>query len=256
MDKPKVSSREPISKVMRIPRIAMLIFALLLVLELLQMPKNPITDVWQFLTATTSDYLALGGWRFLILALFWALMIVSLVVAFQNWQEDPGQRTGRHIGIWLVRVLIGCMWFEGMLWKLPLPLSEGLQYWTEQEATRAAFEFHRVFVKDFLLPHLTMIGPFIFLAELTFATSMILGLAVRAASILAILFVLQLWLGIYRPGDPAEWPWSYMFLAMLMFLLALEGAGRCLGLDAWLRRRVPAVRDGRGLLGWFLHIAG
>jgi len=220
------------------------------------MPKNPITDLWQFLTATTSDYLDLGGWRFLILALFWALMIASLVVAFRNWQEDPGQRTGRHIGIWIVRVLIGCMWFEGMLWKLPLPLSGGLQYWTEQEATRAAFEFHRVFVKDFLLPHLSVIGPFIFLAELTFATSMILGLAVRAVSVLAIAFVLQLWLGIYRPGDPAEWPWSYMFLAMLMFLFALEAAGRCLGFDAWLRRHAPAVRDGKGLLGWFLHIAG
>jgi hypothetical protein len=32
------------------------------------------------------------------------------------------------------------MWFEAMLWKLPLPVSGGLQYWTEQEATRAAFE--------------------------------------------------------------------------------------------------------------------
>jgi uncharacterized membrane protein YphA (DoxX/SURF4 family) len=226
------------------------------VLEPLKMPQNPITDVWQFLTATTSDYLALGGWRFLILALFWVLMIASVVIAFRNWQEDPAQRTGRHIGIAIVRVLIGCMWFEGMLWKLPLPLSEGLQYWTAQEATRAAFEFHRDFVRDFLLPHLPVIGPFIFLAELTFATSMILGLAVRVIGVLAVAFVLQLWLGIYRPGDPAEWPWSYMFLAMLMFLFALEGAGRCLGFDALLRRRVPAVRDRKGLLGWLLHIAG
>ena len=72
---------------------------------------------------------------------------------------------------------------------------------------------------------------------------------------LAIAFVLQLWLGIYRPGDPAEWPWSYVFLAMLLFLFALEGAGRYLGLDAWLRRNVPAVRDKKGLLGWCLHAA-
>jgi uncharacterized membrane protein YphA (DoxX/SURF4 family) len=220
------------------------------------MPKNPISDVWQFLTATTSDYLDLGGWRFLILALFWILMFASVVVAFRNWQEDPAQRTGRNIGMYIVRVLVGCMWFEGMLWKLPLPLSDGLQYWTEQEATRAAFELHRVFVKDFLLPHLAVFGPFVFLAELTFATSLILGLAVRVVSVLAIAFVLQLWLGIYRPGDPAEWPWSYMFLAMLMFLFALEGAGRCLGLDAWLRRHITAVREGNGLGGRFLHIAG
>jgi uncharacterized membrane protein YphA (DoxX/SURF4 family) len=220
------------------------------------MPKNPVTDILQFLTATTDDYLALGGWRFMILALFWILMIASAAAAFRNWREDPAQHTGWHVGIAAVRFLIGCMWFEGMLWKLPLPLSDGLQFWTEQEATRAAFEFHRLFVKDFLLPHLSLFGPFVFLAELTFATSMILGLAVRFVGVLAILFVLQLWLGIYRPGDPAEWPWSYMFLAMLMFLLVLSAAGRSLGFDAWLRRHVPAVRDGKGLVGGFLHIAG
>jgi uncharacterized membrane protein YphA (DoxX/SURF4 family) len=97
-----------------------------------------------------------------------------------------------------------------------------------------------------LLPHLELFGPLVFLAELTFATCMLLGLAVRAVSLLAIAFVLQLWLGIYRPGDPAEWSWSYVFLAMLMFLFCLLAAGRSLGLDAWLRRHVPAVREGRG----------
>jgi uncharacterized membrane protein YphA (DoxX/SURF4 family) len=218
--------------------------------------KNPFTDAWQFLTATTGDYASLGLARYLVLALFWALLIASIVIAIRNWQEDPEQRTGRHVGTWLVRVLIGCMWFESMIWKLPLPVSGGLQYWTEQETTRAAFEFHREFIKNFVLPNMVFFGPIVFLAELTFAVSMILGVAVRVVGIVAMLFVLQLWLGIYRPGDPAEWPWTYMFLAMLMFLFVLEGAGRSLGLDAWLRRKVPAVRDQKGLVGWFLHIAG
>ena len=79
------------------------------------MSKNPISDVWQFLTATTSDYLQLGNWRYLILALFWALLVVSIAIAWQNWREDPEQRTGKHLGTWVVRVLIGCMWFEAML---------------------------------------------------------------------------------------------------------------------------------------------
>jgi uncharacterized membrane protein YphA (DoxX/SURF4 family) len=219
------------------------------------MPKNPLTDIWQFLTATTSDHMALGGWRFLLLALFWALLIASAIIAAKNWNEDPQQRSGRNLATWVVRVLIGCMWFEGMLWKLPLPASEGLQYWTEQEVTRAAFDFHRVFVKEVLLPNLSILGPLVFLAELTFATSMILGFAVRAVSVLAILFVLQLWLGIYRPGDPAEWPWAYIFLAMLMFMFMLHAAGRSLGLDAWLRRHVADIRDGRGGLGKILNIA-
>src|SRR5260370_14463306 len=64
------------------------------------MPTNPFTDVWHFLTATTSDYLHQGNWRYLILALFWALLLVSIAVALQNWREDPAPRTGRHFGIW------------------------------------------------------------------------------------------------------------------------------------------------------------
>ena len=220
------------------------------------MEKNPLTDAWQFFTATTGDYLSLGGWRYLLLALFWALLIASLVIAARNWQEDPQQRTVRHLGTWFVRVLIGCMWFESIVWKLPLPVSEGLQYWTQQEATRAAFEFHRDFVKGFLLPNLRFFGPLVFLAELTFAISMILGVAVRGVGVLAVLFVLQLWLGIYRPGDPAEWPWSYIFLAILMFLFSLYAVGRSLGLDAWLRRHAPAVRDGKGFWGRVIHAAG
>lgn len=218
------------------------------------MPQNPFTNVWQFLTGATGDYNRLGNWHYLILALFWVLLIVSILMAIRNWREDPSQRTGRHLAIWLVRVLIGCMWFQGMLWKLPLPVSDGLQYWTEQELTNAAFEFHRTFLKDTVLTNMTVFGPIVFVAELVFAGSLMLGLAVRFVSALGVLYVLQLWLGLY--DNSSEWPWTYMFLALLMFLFAVEGAGRSLGFDAWLRREVPVVRDGKGLVGWFFRMAG
>ena len=218
------------------------------------MPTNPFVDIWHFLTGNTDDYMHQGGWRYVILALFWALIIASIAMAVRNWQQDPTQRTSRHLGVWLVRVLIGCMWFQGMLWKLPLPVSGGLQYWTEQESTNAAFEFHRTFLKDVVLPHMMIFGPIVFLAELVFAGSMILGLAVRFVGVLAIAYTLQLWLGLY--GNSSEWPWTYMFLALLMFLFVVDASGRRLGFDAWLRRDVPAVRDGKGLVGWFLNMAG
>jgi hypothetical protein len=218
------------------------------------MPANPFTDIWNFLTAATNDYVSQGNWRYLILALFWALLIASIAIAVRDWKEDPSQRTGRHLGIWLVRVLIGIMWFQGMLWKLPLPVSGGLQYWTEQESTSAAFEFHRTFMKEFVLPHMSVFGPIVFLAELVFAGSMMLGLAVRLVGVLAIAYTLQLWLGLY--GNSSEWPWTYMFLALLTFLLVVEAAGRSLGADARLRRNVAAVRDGKGLVGWFFNVAG
>ncbi|MFZ1882171.1 MAG: DoxX family membrane protein [Rhodoplanes sp.] len=219
------------------------------------MPDNPLTDAFLFFTGATNDYLTLGPWRFLLVALYWALLLGSIYLAIRNWREDPAQRTGTHLGTAIVRIMIGTMWFEGMLWKLPLPLSGGLEYWTQQEATRAAFEFHREFVTSFLLPNLRLFGPLVFLTELMFSVSLILGFAVRFVGVIGIFFVLQLWLGIYRAGDPAEWPWSYLFLAILMFLFSLYAAGRSLGLDAWLRRSVPAVREGQGFIGGILNRA-
>jgi len=217
---------------------------------------NPFSDFWNFVIGNTDDHNALGAWKYLFVALFLALIVASVVIAIKNWQEDPSQRTGSHLGTWFVRVLIGGMWFQGMLWKLPLPVSGGLQYWTEQMASRAAFDVHRELVTAVYLPYLYVLNPIIFLAEFTFAVSLILGLGVRLIGVLGIIFVLHLWLGIYRPGSPAEWPWQYIFLAIVMFFFAPHAAGRSLGLDAWLRRDVPAVRDGKGFFGTLLRIVG
>jgi hypothetical protein len=79
---------------------------------------------------------------------------------------------------------------------------------------------------------------------------------VRFVGVLAILFVLHLWLGIYLPGDPHEWPWCYMFLALLMFMFVIHAAGRSLGLDAWLRRHVPQVRERAGLWDRLIRAIG
>ena len=126
---------------------------------------NPISDLWDFLIGNTEDHDALGSWKYLLVALFLALIITSIIVAIRNWREEASQRSGRHLGTWFVRVLVGSMWFQGMLWKLPLPASPGLQYWTEQMGSRAAFAFHRALVADVYLPYLHILGPIIFLAD-------------------------------------------------------------------------------------------
>src|SRR5262245_32940364 len=140
--------------------------------------SNPLTDIWNFLVGNTDDHNALGQWKYLLVVLFLALIAASIAIAAKNWRDDPSQRSVRPLGIAIVRVLTGCMWFQGMLWKLPLPASDGLRYWTEQMTTRAAFELHREFVTGFLLPYLYLFGPLVFLAELFFSVSLILGFAV------------------------------------------------------------------------------
>jgi uncharacterized membrane protein YphA (DoxX/SURF4 family) len=98
----------------------------------------------------------------------------------------------------------------------PMPVSDGLQYWTEQESTSAAFEFHRTFLKEVVLPHMSLFGPIVFVAELVFAGSMMLGLAVRFVGILAIAYTLQLWVGLY--GNSSEWPGRICSWRFMMFL--------------------------------------
>ena len=61
-------------------------------------------------------------------ALFLVLLAASLWIARVNWREDATQHTGVHVTTWVCRVLIGCQWFQGCLWKLPLPVSGGFEY--------------------------------------------------------------------------------------------------------------------------------
>jgi hypothetical protein len=67
--------------------------------------------------------------------------------------------------------------------------------------------------------------------------SLMLGLSVRLVAIVAAVYSLHLWLGLYR--HPAEWPWNYMFLAIVHVQFAVYATGRSLGLDAMIRRRPP-----------------
>ncbi|CAA9319127.1 MAG: hypothetical protein AVDCRST_MAG90-931 [uncultured Microvirga sp.] len=205
------------------------------------MPSNPFVDAWAFLIGNTKDYNNLGVWKYGFVLLFFALIVASVVIAVRNWRENPAQRTGTHLATWVIRVLIGSMWFQGMLWKLPLfSTSNGLYYWMEQMAGRAAFAIHRDLVTNVLLPLFHFVNPLVFLTELALAMCLILGFGVRIASVVAMLFTLNLWLGIYLDRgaeDPDEWPWSYFFLVMVHAFFAIHAAGRSLGLDALLRRR-------------------
>jgi hypothetical protein len=111
----------------------------------------------------------------------------------------------------------------------------------------AAFAFHRALVKSIYLPHLGLIDPLVFLTELTFAFSLMLGFGVRLVAPVAALFSLHLWLGLY--SHPAEWPWNYVFLAMIHVLFAVYAAGLSLGVDALARRRGESGVIAR-LLAW------
>ena len=106
------------------------------------MRTNPFYDAWLFLIGNTDEHRASGiGW--LLTAFFLALLGVSIWIAWEKWQRDPGQRTKEHLATWFMRVVIGIMFYQGSIWKLPFPVSGGFAAATRPIAEYAAFGFHR-----------------------------------------------------------------------------------------------------------------
>jgi hypothetical protein len=197
------------------------------------MRTNPFYDAWLFLIGSTPDHQnsGVGG---LMTALFLALLLASVWIAYRNWQQDPAQRTLHHLATWLMRVMIGAMWFQGSLWKLPLPVSGGFAGWTAALGDNAAFAFHRWIAKNVFVPLLPVIDPLVFLTELLLAASFMLGLLVRPFGVVGMIYVAHLWLGLYL--HPSEWPWLYIFLIFVQGFFVLDNAGRSLGLDGLIAR--------------------
>ncbi len=200
------------------------------------MRPNPLHDAVQFLMQP--------GW---FTPVVWLLLLSSMVIAVVAWRRDPAQRTLRNLGLWGLRVLMGIMWWQQSLWKIP-PNFAGLHYWMQQEAEHAAIALQGTLIGDIVLPNLTVFGPLVYLVEVTIGVSLMLGLLSRAGAVLGLLMGMNLWLGLY--SAPGEWPWTYMFLVMIQGLFVIDPPGRVLGADTLLRlRNVVNARAG-GTLCW------
>lgn len=211
------------------------------------MKTNPFYDTWLFLLGRTGDHNNAGVFFSWVITLgFLALIAASLWIAWTNWRDDSKQRTVEHLGTFVMRFFIGTMWFQGSLWKLPLPISGGLEGWTRQLAEHAAFSFHSWIATNIFLPALVVINPIVYLTELSLAISFMLGFLVRPMAAIGMLFTLHLWLGLYK--HPGEWPWLYIFLVFVQSFFLMHRAGKSLGLDALLTRRPWGPFKGNGLV--------
>ena len=217
------------------------------------MRTNPFLDSLHFLIGDTPDHDSLGPAKYILVLLYAALAVASVAIAWSNWARDPAQRTARHACIWLFRFLIGTMWLQGSLWKLPLPVAGGFQYWTGQLVEHSAFAAHGALIRDVFLAKIALLDPVVYVTETLLAVSLMLGFGVRAAGLVGIAFTLNLWIGLYRNG--AEWPWQYVFIIMTHGFFALDHAGRSLGLDARIARARTGLLTGPSLLARAYRLA-
>jgi uncharacterized membrane protein YphA (DoxX/SURF4 family) len=201
------------------------------------MKPNPLSDALHFLVHP--------AWP---TAVYWLLLLGSIVIAVYAWRSLPGQRSGRNVGDWLSRFFVGTMWWQQTLWKLPPlytdnpsdPLNSGLHYWMTREGQSAAIPLQADFVNHIVLPNFHLFAPMVYALEVLTAVSLILGVFVRLWGWIGALQVLNLWLGLYNADG--EWPWTYFFLLVLMVIFALHRYGRSLGLDALILERAASQR--------------
>jgi uncharacterized membrane protein YphA (DoxX/SURF4 family) len=203
------------------------------------MRENPLGNALAFLVETD---------KFWFTVAFWLLLLGSVAIALQAWRADPAQRTVRHVGIGLLRFIVGCMWWQQSLWKIPPHYDWGLIHWMEEMVAHASTELQSVLVRDLVLPNIAFFGPLVYLIEVAIAVSLILGVFTRAGAALGALMAINLWLGLYNA--PGEWPWTYMFLVVIQLLFVIDPPGRSLGTDALLWRRETAFRKGAPLLAF------
>jgi hypothetical protein len=104
-----------------------------------EMRPNPARDVLTFLTQ--------ASWP---TAIFW-LLLSSICIAAVVWRSDPvSARRGISAG-WLLRSVIGAMWWQQSLWKIP-PNYDGLIYWMKQIVDHASTVLQSALVRDVVLP--------------------------------------------------------------------------------------------------------
>lgn len=211
--------------------------------------SNPFSDFWFFLQKGT-----IHG-RFPIYV-FVLLLIGSCVIAFLNFKRSGEQRTIKNTYTWLARLIVGGMWYQQMLWKMP-PIftdnpdgSGGLRYWMGEMVTYAAFKPHGALVNDLMLPHFKFFAFQVWAGETFIAVSLMLGLFTRLGGLLGTLMTINLWLGLYN--RPNEWPWTYFFLILLNGFFLFLRAGRALGIDALIAPKIASAGIMKRLISWII----
>ncbi len=195
---------------------------------------NPVSDLLVFLTNSI--------WP---TAVYWVLLLASVGIAFSAWQRDPAQRTVRTVGVAVLRLIMGTMWWQQSLWKIP-PNYDGLVFWMKQMVAHSSIPLQAAAVDQFVVPHISVFGPLVYLLEVLIGVSLMLGVVTRLFAVLGLLMALNLWVGLY--SAPNEWPWTYGYLIVIQALFVLDPPGRRLGLEktpveiAEATRRVELLR--------------
>ena len=156
----------------------------------------------------------------------------------------------------LARILYGYLWWQQSGWKVPSDdfgrkSGGGLWYWVHQEIQYPTVAAYKNFLVNVLIPHWTFFGWMTLITETFIATTLILGLATRLGSLVAIGMAANITIGILNV--PHEWGWTYTMLIVFPVLFLLMDAGRSFGVDAFLAPRLERGAADGSRLAWLIR---
>jgi uncharacterized membrane protein YphA (DoxX/SURF4 family) len=142
----------------------------------------------------------------------------------------------------LFRIAFGILYIDMALQKAPWKNFGWLEGFIRKELEHPAFGVVAAFLRDVVLPNLTLFGLLTFVTELALGIALVAGLLTRLAA--AVGFLWQVNIAVQAFNVPGEWYWIWPLLTLPQFTFAACGAGRVLGVDAWLRQRLAGARIG------------
>jgi thiosulfate dehydrogenase [quinone] large subunit len=145
-----------------------------------------------------------------------------------------------------VRIVVGLLWIENLSWKVPPNFGadddSGLYYFTKLAIEHPLVPAYSSLVENVVLPNFAAFAWGVYLVEICLGVFLLLGLATRFWAVVGIAQTVAIFLSV--GAAPNEWKWSYFLMATAHLAVLGFAAGRVLGLDSILRRRV----SGGGLL--------
>ncbi len=158
---------------------------------------------------------------------------------------------GSLFALALARIFYGLLWFQQIGWKMP-PDFGGLRTDVVREVHYTILPGYSSIIQNIFLTHFSILGTFVWTAELLVGVSLLLGLFSRLGAALALLLSIQLYVGIaYAPG---EWYGAYGMLLMLSLILLAVPSGRRLGIDQVLWPKISRAAKRRRLACLVRHL--
>ena len=151
----------------------------------------------------------------------------------------PDDRAARF-SAFVVRIVVGLLWVENLSWKVPPHFGadddSGLYHFTTLAVEHPLVPAYSSLVESVVLPNFAAFAWGVYLVEICLGVFLILGLATRFWAVVGIAQTVAIFLSV--GAAPNEWKWSYFLMATAHLAVLGFAAGRVLGLDGVLRRRI------------------